>query len=282
MRFGIPVSIALVAAGSGWSAPALASDYGCQVLLCLSNPGGPTQYGACVPPIYKLWRDLATGKAFPPCRRRRRLQNHNPRQTGQPELSRRDDFQRWPSADLFARRYRWDRRHARRRCVGTSRGPAAMILALARRLGACAAMLTRHRPGGNCLDRQRGVFLRHACNQREPPWALPSPDARGGGSDCHPMDKRRLFRRPWNRTNQLRESGLDRPVCDDGFRCVQQLGGGREGPHCELRSSVARLSGARGDQPDIQPLQQWQHDGRVQEQLRQPGLEGGREAGAHR
>ncbi|WP_242187113.1 hypothetical protein [Sphingomonas sp. CARO-RG-8B-R24-01] len=67
MRFGIPVSIALVAAGSGWSAPALASDYGCQVLLCLSNPGGPTQYGACVPPIYKLWRDLATGKAFPPC-----------------------------------------------------------------------------------------------------------------------------------------------------------------------------------------------------------------------
>lgn len=48
-------------------APALASDYGCQVLLCLSNPGGPTQYSQCVPPIAKLWRELAQGKAFPTC-----------------------------------------------------------------------------------------------------------------------------------------------------------------------------------------------------------------------
>ncbi|WP_251007974.1 hypothetical protein [Sphingobium sp. BHU LFT2] len=48
-------------------APAKASDYGCQVLLCLSNPGGATQYSQCVPPITKLWRQLATGKAFPTC-----------------------------------------------------------------------------------------------------------------------------------------------------------------------------------------------------------------------
>lgn len=48
-------------------APALASDFGCQVLLCLSNPGGPTQYSQCVPPISKLWRQLAQGKAFPSC-----------------------------------------------------------------------------------------------------------------------------------------------------------------------------------------------------------------------
>lgn len=47
--------------------PALASDFGCQVLLCLSNPGGATQYSQCVPPISKLWRQLAQGKAFPSC-----------------------------------------------------------------------------------------------------------------------------------------------------------------------------------------------------------------------
>ena len=67
MRVVVIVSAALVASGSGWSSPALASDYGCQVLLCLSNPGGPTQYGACAPPIYRLWRDLALGRSFPTC-----------------------------------------------------------------------------------------------------------------------------------------------------------------------------------------------------------------------
>ena len=67
MRFGLPMMFAVLTTGSGWSAPAQASDYGCQVLLCLSNPGGPTQYAACVPPIAKLWRDLATGGSFPTC-----------------------------------------------------------------------------------------------------------------------------------------------------------------------------------------------------------------------
>lgn len=34
---------------------ARADEWGCQVILCLSNPGGPTQYGECRPPIEKLW-----------------------------------------------------------------------------------------------------------------------------------------------------------------------------------------------------------------------------------
>lgn len=44
-----------------------ASDYGCQVLLCLSNPGGPTQYAECQPPINRLWDDLENGRPFPTC-----------------------------------------------------------------------------------------------------------------------------------------------------------------------------------------------------------------------
>ncbi|MBB4193019.1 hypothetical protein GGE45_001604 [Rhizobium aethiopicum] len=46
---------------------AQAEDWGCQVILCLSNPGGPTQYGECRPPIQKLWRELARGHSFPTC-----------------------------------------------------------------------------------------------------------------------------------------------------------------------------------------------------------------------
>jgi hypothetical protein len=44
-----------------------ADDWGCQVLLCLSNPGGPEQYSACVPPIEKLWSALRHGHPFPTC-----------------------------------------------------------------------------------------------------------------------------------------------------------------------------------------------------------------------
>ncbi|NLS16687.1 hypothetical protein HGP16_08960 [Rhizobium sp. P40RR-XXII] len=46
---------------------ARADDWGCQVILCLSNPGGPTQYAACHPPISKLWQELAKGHSFPTC-----------------------------------------------------------------------------------------------------------------------------------------------------------------------------------------------------------------------
>ena len=67
MRLAAPVAIALLCAGSGWSAPAMASDFGCTVLLCLSNSGGPMQYAACAQPIEKLWTDLAEGEPFPGC-----------------------------------------------------------------------------------------------------------------------------------------------------------------------------------------------------------------------
>lgn len=46
---------------------ARAEDWGCQVILCLSNPGGTTQYAECRPPIQKLWRELAEGHSFPAC-----------------------------------------------------------------------------------------------------------------------------------------------------------------------------------------------------------------------
>lgn len=56
-------------AGTSVFAPSLAhaDDWGCQVLLCLSNPGGPEQYSACVPPIEKLWAALRHGDPFPTC-----------------------------------------------------------------------------------------------------------------------------------------------------------------------------------------------------------------------
>lgn len=46
---------------------ARADDWGCQVVLCLSNPGGPEQYSECVPPIERLWRALRHGDPFPTC-----------------------------------------------------------------------------------------------------------------------------------------------------------------------------------------------------------------------
>lgn len=51
-----------------WSTAASAGgSWACKVVLCLSNPGGPTQYGACVPPIERLWRSLALGHGMPVC-----------------------------------------------------------------------------------------------------------------------------------------------------------------------------------------------------------------------
>ncbi len=46
---------------------ARAAEWGCQVILCLSNPSGPTKYAECRPPIQKLWRALAKGRPFPTC-----------------------------------------------------------------------------------------------------------------------------------------------------------------------------------------------------------------------
>jgi hypothetical protein len=44
-----------------------ADDWGCQVPLCLANPGGPEQYSACASPIGKLWSALRHGDPFPTC-----------------------------------------------------------------------------------------------------------------------------------------------------------------------------------------------------------------------
>lgn len=63
-------SIVLVLfSGSSIFAPGIAhaDDWGCQVILCLSNPGGPEQYSECVPPIEKLWSALRHGDPFPSC-----------------------------------------------------------------------------------------------------------------------------------------------------------------------------------------------------------------------
>lgn len=50
--------------------PVHASDYGCKVLLCLSNPasnGGARGVPECVPPINQLYDDLKHGRGFPTC-----------------------------------------------------------------------------------------------------------------------------------------------------------------------------------------------------------------------
>ncbi len=49
------------------AAPAHADGWGCQVLLCLSDPRGPVTEGECVPPIEKLWDELSHGHPFPTC-----------------------------------------------------------------------------------------------------------------------------------------------------------------------------------------------------------------------
>lgn len=46
---------------------AQASEHGCSVLLCMANPQGPMKLGECVPPMKKLFKDLAKGKVFPKC-----------------------------------------------------------------------------------------------------------------------------------------------------------------------------------------------------------------------
>jgi hypothetical protein len=43
------------------------SDWGCEVLMCLSNPNGATAVNECRPPIERLWRHLARGHGFPTC-----------------------------------------------------------------------------------------------------------------------------------------------------------------------------------------------------------------------
>lgn len=44
-----------------------ADDWACEVVLCLANPAGAMAVSQCVPPIKKLYRELAKGHAFPTC-----------------------------------------------------------------------------------------------------------------------------------------------------------------------------------------------------------------------
>jgi len=54
---------------AGLMAEAQADDYGCQVLLCLSNPSGPMAVAQCEPPIQRFIREQAEQppKPFPQC-----------------------------------------------------------------------------------------------------------------------------------------------------------------------------------------------------------------------
>ena len=52
----------------GLSSHAVSADqWGCEVLLCLSNPAGPTAVKECEPPIHRLWDHLRDGHEFPTC-----------------------------------------------------------------------------------------------------------------------------------------------------------------------------------------------------------------------
>jgi hypothetical protein len=46
---------------------AAADQWDCEVLLCLSNPAGPTAVAECKSPIHRLWCHLARGHSFPSC-----------------------------------------------------------------------------------------------------------------------------------------------------------------------------------------------------------------------
>lgn len=58
----------LAAAMAIFAEPLHADQWGCEVLLCLSNPAGPTAEPSCKPPIHRLWRHLARGHSFPSCK----------------------------------------------------------------------------------------------------------------------------------------------------------------------------------------------------------------------
>ena len=63
----IILTVPMMTVLTGFSQSVIADDWGCQVLLCLSDPRGPTTESECKPPIHKLWDHLARGKSFPSC-----------------------------------------------------------------------------------------------------------------------------------------------------------------------------------------------------------------------
>lgn len=60
-------ALPILVTGISVSQVASADDWGCEVLLCLSDPRGPTTESECRPPIEKLWEHLAKGRSFPTC-----------------------------------------------------------------------------------------------------------------------------------------------------------------------------------------------------------------------
>ena len=50
------------------SQSAIADDWGCQVMLCMSNPAGPMAVAECVPPIQRLYEAMShKGFQWPTC-----------------------------------------------------------------------------------------------------------------------------------------------------------------------------------------------------------------------
>lgn len=62
-------AVAMVVAAPLTSTAAKADTWGCEVLLCLSNPAGPMAVAQCVPPIKRLYRAIFKWKPdpFPTC-----------------------------------------------------------------------------------------------------------------------------------------------------------------------------------------------------------------------
>lgn len=61
------LAIPMVLGAIGIGQVSHASDYGCTVLLCLSDPRGPRTESECRPSIDRLFRDLRKGRGFPSC-----------------------------------------------------------------------------------------------------------------------------------------------------------------------------------------------------------------------
>jgi hypothetical protein len=68
-RSALFAAVAMVVAAPFTSTAAKADTWGCEVLLCLSNPAGPMAVAQCVPPIKRLYRAIFKWKPdpFPTC-----------------------------------------------------------------------------------------------------------------------------------------------------------------------------------------------------------------------
>lgn len=66
LRSAVAVTVTLSLVGLAYPAQA-DQKHACTVLVCLANPNGPRAVAECVPPINKLFRDLARGRSFPHC-----------------------------------------------------------------------------------------------------------------------------------------------------------------------------------------------------------------------